>query len=388
MRLFRLKVNKKNKGVFATSMVKSPAIEIGFQKFSSEVREFNFTKDKVKYELTGPLMVPNMDIPRYDKENKIFFVYFTEEDVINSRNNFFKYNKHTESTHEHKVQLNNNYIVESWIVEDPETDKSKALGFNVPRGTWMITMKIEDKQYWTDYIESGKVTGFSLEGDFEAVEEQIQIVDVTDKKDERDMSMFYEMFSHFLHKKLSDEEIKNLNQKLEKNNMNFEDLYKKFRTFMSEETQQEEEKDKEKDKNEQEMQEVATFVLGDGTIINLPASILTEPLKVMDAEGNVVGELMFTPAVAESETTEPSESPEAEVENPADFEKVKEEVKEMKAQMMTMFSQMKSEFENLKGIKSNSVQTTTNFSTQNKNKSSEPSFEDIMLARKARKNNK
>ena len=56
--------------------------------------------------------------------------------------------------------------MESWIVENPEMDKSKMYGFEVPEGTWMISMKVENDEVWNDYVKEGKVKGFSIEGYF------------------------------------------------------------------------------------------------------------------------------------------------------------------------------------------------------------------------------
>jgi hypothetical protein len=44
-------------------------------------------------------------------------------------------------------------------------DKSKALGFNVPKGTWMTSMKINNKETWNK-IKAGELNGFSVEGSF------------------------------------------------------------------------------------------------------------------------------------------------------------------------------------------------------------------------------
>jgi hypothetical protein len=44
-------------------------------------------------------------------------------------------------------------------------DKSKNYGFSLPKGTWMISMKIEDDKVWKD-AKDGKYKGFSIEGYF------------------------------------------------------------------------------------------------------------------------------------------------------------------------------------------------------------------------------
>ena len=67
---------------------------------------------------------------------------------------------------EHEYQLTDMTIVESWIVEDEVHDKSRKFGMEVPVGTWMVSMKVEDDSVWNDYVKTGKVKGFSIEGYF------------------------------------------------------------------------------------------------------------------------------------------------------------------------------------------------------------------------------
>ena len=79
---------------------------------------------------------------------------------------FFEYNKqnNTDVNHDDAVTTQNT-LLESWIVEDPKMDKSKAMGFDVPKGTWMTSYKINDQATW-DKIKSGDLNGFSIAGNF------------------------------------------------------------------------------------------------------------------------------------------------------------------------------------------------------------------------------
>ena len=36
----------------------------------------------------------------------------------------------------------------------------------VPVGTWMGTVKVNNEDVWNDYVKTGKVKGFSIEGYF------------------------------------------------------------------------------------------------------------------------------------------------------------------------------------------------------------------------------
>jgi hypothetical protein len=44
-------------------------------------------------------------------------------------------------------------------------DKSKLYGFDLPKGTWMIAMKVDNDETWAK-VKSGELKGFSIEGYF------------------------------------------------------------------------------------------------------------------------------------------------------------------------------------------------------------------------------
>ena len=37
---------------------------------------------------------------------------------------------------------------------------------NVPLGTWMGSVKVNNDEVWNDFVKTGKVKGFSIEGYF------------------------------------------------------------------------------------------------------------------------------------------------------------------------------------------------------------------------------
>jgi len=39
-------------------------------------------------------------------------------------------------------------------------------GLDVPVGTWMGSVKVDNDDIWNDYVKTGKVKGFSIEGYF------------------------------------------------------------------------------------------------------------------------------------------------------------------------------------------------------------------------------
>jgi len=69
------------------------------------------------------------------------------------------------ATLEHAKEIDRMSVVESWIIDDPKTDKSKLYGFDLPKGTWMISMKVNNDDIWKR-VKAGEVKGFSIEGYF------------------------------------------------------------------------------------------------------------------------------------------------------------------------------------------------------------------------------
>jgi hypothetical protein len=117
--------------------------------------------------ITGPAMIPNQLIPRRDADGNLFHVYFTEETVRKVAGEFIRrhYQNNTDINHNDQVTEENN-LVESWIIENPDMDKATALGYaGLPKGTWMVSYKINNPDTWAK-IKSGELNGFSVTGDF------------------------------------------------------------------------------------------------------------------------------------------------------------------------------------------------------------------------------
>ena len=79
---------------------------------------------------------------------------------------FFKNGNQSNATFEHMESITGLTMVESWIVEDENMDKSKLYNLNVPLGTWMGTIKVDNESIWNEFIKTGAVKGFSIEGYF------------------------------------------------------------------------------------------------------------------------------------------------------------------------------------------------------------------------------
>ena len=121
--------------------------------------------------LVGPSMIPNISIPRIDEDGEKYFVRFSPETIKEICMKYFKEARTNDVNTDHEENEAGAYIFESWIVEDPETDKANTIyGYNVPAGTWMVTMKVDNKETWAR-IKAGQLRGFSIEGILADMEE-------------------------------------------------------------------------------------------------------------------------------------------------------------------------------------------------------------------------
>ena len=153
-----------NVGVDAISIVENPAIEEDFVALKSQ--EVKFAEaDKEKKILVGALLTPNKPIYRRSGEEE-YYIYFSRETVRKASQLFLKDGNQSNSTLEHNQQIEGLTLVESWIVEDKNKDKSAMYNMDVPLGTWMGAVKVDNDEIWENYVKTGKVKGFSIEGFF------------------------------------------------------------------------------------------------------------------------------------------------------------------------------------------------------------------------------
>ena len=156
--------NEELNGIEAISIVENPAIEEDFVALKSD--EIKLAEvNQEKRILMGALLIPNKPIYRRSGEDE-YYIYFSKDTVLKASQMYLMKGNQNNSTLEHQYSLNGLSLVESWIVEDDVHDKSRKYDMSVPVGTWMGTVKVNNEDVWKDYVKTGKVKGFSIEGYF------------------------------------------------------------------------------------------------------------------------------------------------------------------------------------------------------------------------------
>jgi len=166
MKTIELYIDEENEfsGIEAISVVENPAIEedfIALKKHEVQLAEV----DAEKRILMGPALIPNKKIYRTNSEEE-YNIFFSEDTVKKASELFLSRGKQNNSTLEHQVDIQGLSVVESWIIEDTDMDKSKKYGLSLPKGTWMVSVKVNNDDIWDNYVKEDKVKGFSIEGFF------------------------------------------------------------------------------------------------------------------------------------------------------------------------------------------------------------------------------
>jgi len=157
------------KGVDAISIVENPAIGEQFVAMKKEAEAFDLSfkaADEEKKLLVGAALIPNKPIYRVFNGVECN-VFFSADTIRRASQLYLILGNQSNTTLEHEMSISGVHLVESWIIESEEHDKSRHLGFNkLPVGTWMVTLKVENDKIWNDFIKTGAVKGFSIEGFF------------------------------------------------------------------------------------------------------------------------------------------------------------------------------------------------------------------------------
>lgn len=171
-------------GIDAISIVENPAIEEDFIALKASTVQLQ-SVDAEKRILMGAALVPDKKILRRNAEGE-YYIFFSKETVRRASELFLMKGNQANSTLEHEVDVQGLTVVESWIIEDPVNDKSRKYNMSLPIGTWMISVKCNNDEIWNDYVKTGAVKGFSIEGFF------------TDNLDERPLESVEEYSSEEL----------------------------------------------------------------------------------------------------------------------------------------------------------------------------------------------
>jgi len=165
---YKISADELNEDIDAIASTSRPAIMIKGVKLSAQDAPrpavLTFAEDKERKVIAGPAMIPDMEIYRNDEMGE-YNVQFSAEVIATLVEKFARKNVSNFNVEHNEKKEAPLFVMEHWIVEDPEMDKSRTFGFtDLPKGTWFIMAKCTDDKYWENEIKKQDKTGFSIEG--------------------------------------------------------------------------------------------------------------------------------------------------------------------------------------------------------------------------------
>jgi hypothetical protein len=143
----------------------------GHPKASEKMSKLFFASEDQRI-VVGPAMIPDMVIPRVDEKTKEkYAVKFSAATIAKIAEKFMRELRNGSTNVEHDgTNGANSYVKETWIVETEDDKANTKYGLDVPIGTWMVAMRVQDAAVWKQ-IKAGLLNGFSIEGNFMAKED-------------------------------------------------------------------------------------------------------------------------------------------------------------------------------------------------------------------------
>lgn len=170
MKIFELEIDELNEehGVTMVALVDNPAIKRNWMAFMEDHKPESLQQFKVQDEekrvVSGPLMVANLPIYRYNEDMGDHYVVFRPDVIEKIVLRFFKEKRMDEANIMHDgVKVGGVYLFESFIIDDR---KLTPIGHDkLPNGSWFGSFKVENDAVW-EQVKNGEFNGFSVEGMF------------------------------------------------------------------------------------------------------------------------------------------------------------------------------------------------------------------------------
>lgn len=179
-------------GVHAMSLVEFPAIEVDFVALSAQKTIKYAETHEERRMLYGPALIPDIHILRIDEvTQEEYYITHPRKEIEKCAHLFLKKNLHHNHTLEHLLPLQDLYVAESWLIEGGQ-DKATELGFDLPAGTWMIGVKVDDDEIWNE-VKMGHVKGFSIEAFFKEIHTNLSKAKPDEDQEEKFLREFEEL---------------------------------------------------------------------------------------------------------------------------------------------------------------------------------------------------
>jgi hypothetical protein len=160
-------IELKEQGVQSIALVDSPAMMSEWLMFNkTENVNMKFALNEEQRIITAPVIVA--DLPIYRKvDGNEFYVVYKKPTIMQIAQKYGAENRNKliKLTHDTDLISKDVFVFESFV-SDVTRGISQPKGFDLPDGTWFVSMKINNPEIWAK-AKSGEIKGISLEGFFD-----------------------------------------------------------------------------------------------------------------------------------------------------------------------------------------------------------------------------
>ncbi len=167
--VYKLKITDEDpvSGVDYVALVDVPATEFNWVAFGKQ-KPFGFTTQNPEQRIIcGALMVANLPIYRQEGDRE-YYVVFDKPTIKSVCYKYFR-NRFTANVnvmHNPQQKVGGVYMVQSYLIDKQNGVNAPAFYPELPDGSWFGCFKVDNPQVWDNYIKTGKLQGFSVEGMF------------------------------------------------------------------------------------------------------------------------------------------------------------------------------------------------------------------------------
>lgn len=158
----------KEQGVQNIALVDSPAMLTEWLMFEEiKKQNLNFALSEEQRIITAPVIIADLPIYRKDEAGKEYYVVYKKPVIMQMAQKYGSENRNklVKLTHESLLMAKDVFVFESFV-SDESRGIAQPKGFDLPDGTWFVSMKINNNDIW-NMAKQGKINGISLEGLFD-----------------------------------------------------------------------------------------------------------------------------------------------------------------------------------------------------------------------------
>lgn len=163
--------------VYTIALVENPATERPLGSFKIGLSKIVKLSAEDNMYVYASVLVPEKIIPRVNQETgEEYDIVFSKKTIARMAREYLKAGDKVSkwnSEHNEFDKLDGISVTQSWIVDNPQSDKAKLNGLEVVEGEWCMEIEVSNKEIQKD-IQSGVYKGISIEADMDSMQTRLK----------------------------------------------------------------------------------------------------------------------------------------------------------------------------------------------------------------------